>query len=56
MKNNPFKELETNKEVPEEVKKNVMHDIASIKLLKELGDLFSIKYSEVVKSFFKTNK
>ncbi|WP_035084890.1 hypothetical protein [Aquimarina latercula] len=54
MKKNPFKELETDKEVPEEVKENVMKDIASVKLFMELGDLFFIKYPSVIEDFFKT--
>ncbi|WP_155839744.1 hypothetical protein [Aquimarina latercula] len=56
MKKNPFKDLETNKEVPEEIKKAVMEDISSVKLLMELGDLFFVKYPSLIESFFKTKK
>ena len=55
-KRNPFKEIETNKEVPEELKESVMKEIASLTLLKELGDLFFIKYPSVIESFFKSKK
>lgn len=53
---NPFKELETNKEVPREIKPKVMHSVSSIKMLLEFGDLFSIKIANVFESFFKTKK
>jgi len=53
---NPFKELETNKEVPKELKEKVMHDISSVKMLMELGDLFSTKLGGVLGSFFKSKK
>lgn len=56
MEKNPFKELETEKEVPLEIKENVMENIESLKLLMEMGDLFSLKYSSIVKSFFITKK
>lgn len=53
---NPFKELETKKDVPEEIKKELMEDISSVRLIMELGDLFFSKYPSAIKSFFKTKK
>lgn len=56
MKKNPFKDLETNKEAPKEIKENMMNEIASIKLIMELGDLFFVKYPSVIESFLKNEK
>ncbi|GGX30277.1 hypothetical protein [Aquimarina muelleri] len=56
MKENPFKNLETKKEAPKEIKDNIMKEIASIKLFMEFGDLFFIKYPSVIKSYFKSEK
>lgn len=53
-KRNPFKEIETNKKVPTELRQKVMKEIASVKLLMELGDLFFVKYPSVIEDFFKT--
>ena len=53
---NPFKELETNKEDPTDIKPKVMQDISVIKTLIELGDLFSLKLGNVLESFFKAKK
>lgn len=51
-KENPFKELETTKEVPDDLKEKVMESISSAKLLAEVGDLFSFKLGNVLGSFF----
>lgn len=56
MNKNPFKDLETNKEAPKEIKESMMKEVASIKLIMEFGDLFFIKYPSVVESYFKNKK
>ena len=56
MKRNPFKELETHKKVPIELKNKVFQEIDSIKLLSDFAHLFSVKYLSLIKSVFKTKK
>lgn len=56
MKRNPFKALETNKQVPEELKSEIFKEIDSIKLLSDFVHLFSVKYLSVFESMFKTKK
>ena len=56
MEQNPFKELETQKEVPEEIKEKVMENIETLKLFMEVGDLFSLKFSAIFESLLKTKK
>lgn len=56
MKKNPFKEILTQQEVPTEVKKNIMDEIASISLAFELTDLFTVKLTSVLESLFTENK
>jgi hypothetical protein len=56
LKKNPFKEILTQQEVPTEVKKNIMDEIASISLAFELTDLFTVKLTSVLESLFTENK
>ena len=56
MKRNPFKALETNKQVPEGLKNKIFKEIDSIKLLSDFTDLISVKYLSVIESIFKTKK
>lgn len=51
---NPFKKIETNKDVPPEIKQTVMKNIALVRLLMDFGDLFSTKFSSVIESLFTT--
>ena len=54
---NPFKKLnQPPKEVPKELKKKVMDDIASYKLFSEIAGVFSSNYASVAESFFKQRK
>lgn len=54
---NPFKKIgKPPKEVPVELKKKVMDDVATYLLFMEVATLFSSNYSAVVESFFKERK
>jgi hypothetical protein len=54
---NPFKKIALPpQEVPKELKSKVMTDVARMKLLKDITDLFSNNYTNAAKSFFKKNK
>ncbi|NJB70735.1 hypothetical protein GGR42_001197 [Saonia flava] len=54
---NPFEELEKSlREVPPEMKKKVMNDIAIAKLIMEMAFLVTSNYSSLIKGLFKTNK
>jgi hypothetical protein len=56
-KENIFKKIDLpNLEVPIEIKRNVISDIESAKVLKELGSLFTSQYSLVVHQLFKKSK
>jgi hypothetical protein len=55
-KENIFKKIDLpSLEVPTEVKKKVISDIESAKVLKELSSLFTSQYSSVVHQLFKKN-
>lgn len=55
-KQNPFKKLEASiKEVPPDMKKKVMNDVATAKLIMELASLFSLNVKSVIQGMFKTN-
>ena len=50
---NPFRELERSLlEVPPEMKKKVMSDIATAKLLMDMGRLYTYNYGSAMGSFF----
>jgi hypothetical protein len=52
---NPFKQLERSiKEVPPELRKKVMNDVAAAKLLMDLATLFGANYPSVIGGLFKT--
>jgi hypothetical protein len=54
---NPFKKIALPpQEVPKELKEKVMTDVARIKLMMDLTDLFTSKYTSAAKSIFKKNK
>ena len=53
---NPFKRLETQKEPPEDIKKEVIKEIDSVKLIMEMGELFTSNYASVLESLFKSKK
>ncbi|MBT8320553.1 MAG: hypothetical protein KJO90_02660 [Eudoraea sp.] len=56
-KNNPFKELDKLvREVPPNLKKKVMNDFATAKLLMELGSLFTLNYQSLISGMFKSRK
>ena len=53
---NPFKELERLiKEVPPNLKKKVMSDVATAKLIMDLSTLFTINVQSIIGGMFKTN-
>jgi hypothetical protein len=57
MKNkNPFKSIESTKEVPGQIKEAVLADVASMQLIKDLGDLFFVKYPMLFKSLLTSSK
>ena len=56
MESNPFKELETQEVAPKEIKEKLMKDVQELKLLMDMGSLFSFNYASVVENFFKTKK
>ena len=56
MKKNPFKEIRTDKEVPLEMKKKVLNEIAALSLASEFADLFTVKFVSVFESLFPKNK
>lgn len=54
---NPFKKIaEPPQEVPKELKQKVMADVARIKLLMEITNLFTFNYPNAAKAFFKKKK
>ena len=55
-KKNPFKDLETNKEVPPEVRERLLSELAGIQLVSELANHFTLKLGAVFKDFFPSNK
>lgn len=54
---NPFKCIgHPPQEVPKDLKKKVIDDVNSIKLLMDFSNLFSSNYAASIESFFKTKK
>lgn len=54
---NPFQELEKSlKEVPPEMKKKVMNDIAIAKLIMDMAFLVTSNYSSILSGLFKTKQ
>ncbi|MDO5636528.1 MAG: hypothetical protein Q4G18_04685 [Myroides sp.] len=53
---NPFKEIITEKELPEVIKDKVINDVNLIKLSLELSELFFVSMPDVAVKFFKTDK
>lgn len=55
-KQNPFKEMERSlQDAPVHMKKKVMNDIATAKLVMELASLFTCNYKSAIAEMFKTN-
>ena len=55
--NNPFKELDKLvREVPPNLKKKVMNDVAAAKLLMELASLFTLNYQNLISGMFKSRR
>jgi len=53
--NNPFKELEKSpQEVPAHLRKKVMNDIATAKLIADMASLFTCNYKSTIAGVFKT--
>ncbi|MGI9546150.1 MAG: hypothetical protein ACR2MM_02850 [Flavobacteriaceae bacterium] len=53
---NPFKDLDRLvKEVPPHLKKKVMNDVATAKLIMDLSSLFTLNVQSVITGMFKTN-
>jgi len=54
--NNPFKNLQGDlKDVPPELRKKVMNDVASAKLIMELTNLFTSNFAAIIEGMLKTN-
>tara|TARA_R110002096_G_scaffold56623_3_gene144429 strand:- start:2674 stop:2847 length:174 start_codon:yes stop_codon:yes gene_type:complete len=54
---NPFKKIALPpQEVPKELKNKVMTDVARMKLLNDIADLFSNNYTSAAKAFFEKKK
>jgi len=54
---NPFKQInQPLKEVPQELKSKVMSDIAMVKLLMDLANLFSVDMVKIVEQTIKNRK
>ena len=55
--NNPFSQLNRNlREVPPEMRKKVMSDIAIAKLILDMAVLVTSNYSSLLAGLFRTNK
>ena len=55
--NNPFKELDRRvREVPPNLKKKVMNDVAAAKLLMDLASLFTLNYQNLISGMFKSRR
>ena len=53
--NNPFKNLEGDlKDVPPELRKKVMDDVAAAKLIMELSNLFTGNFASIIEDMLKT--
>lgn len=53
---NPFKEMEKSlQDVPAHMKKKLMSDIATAKLVMEMASLFTCNYKSILEEMFKTN-
>ena len=53
---NPFKGIQGNlKDVPPELRKKVMHDVAIAKLIMEMATLFTGNYSAIIEGMLKTS-
>lgn len=54
---NPFEQLNTNlREVPAELRKKVMADVALAKLILEMASFFTSNYAALISGLFKTNR
>lgn len=57
LQNNPFKDLERSlRDVPPHMKKKVMNDVATAKLIMDMASLFTLNYGSVLEGMFRTNK
>ena len=55
--NNPFKDLERSlRDVPPHMKKKVMSDVATAKLIMDMASLFTLNYGAVLEGMFRTKK
>ncbi len=55
--NNPFSQLNRNlREVPPEMRKKVMNDVAIAKLILDMAVLVTSNYSSLFAGLFRTNK
>jgi hypothetical protein len=53
--NNPFKNLHGDlKDVPPELRKKVMDDVAAAKLIMELSNLFTGNFASIIEGMMKT--
>lgn len=53
---NPFKAMQGDlKDVPPELRKKVMADIATAKLILEMASLFTVNYGTLIEDLFRTS-
>lgn len=55
-KKNPFKDIETHKDVPPEVRKKLLSELASIQTLTEMANHFTVKLGSLFKEIFPSKK
>ncbi len=54
---NPFRQLNTDlREVPPELRKRVMNDVAIAKLILDMAVLVTSNYSSILKGLFRTHR
>lgn len=53
--NNPFKQMEPNRDLPGRLKDRVMRDVNYLKFFADVAELFSIKYAATIQNVFLTD-
>ena len=56
MNNNPFKEIQENKEPSKELRGRILGNVDKIQLAVDLADLFLIKQPQIITTLFEKNK
>ncbi|WP_369048544.1 hypothetical protein [Tenacibaculum sp. UWU-22] len=50
---NPFKKILSNEEVPKVLKERVLNDVAKVKLMIDMADLFVVNYPSILADLLK---